>query len=39
MYLVDVLQRVGQLPAARVAELAPRLWKHTALGSAFRLGE
>ena len=26
-YLVDVLQRVGQHPAARVAELAPRQWK------------
>lgn len=26
--LVDVLQRVGQHPAARVAELTPRLWKH-----------
>ena len=26
-YLVDVLQRVGQQPAARVAELTPRLWK------------
>ena len=26
-YLVDVLQRVGQYPAARVAELTPRLWK------------
>lgn len=25
-YLVDVLQRVGQHPAARVAELTPRLW-------------
>lgn len=31
-YLVDVLQRVGQHPAARVAELTPRLWKqHFAL--------
>jgi transposase len=27
-YLVDVLQRVGQHPAARVAELTPRLCKH-----------
>jgi len=27
-YLVDVLQRVGQHPAARVAELTPRFWKH-----------
>lgn len=26
-YLVDVLQRVDQHPAARVAELTPRLWK------------
>ena len=26
-YLVDVLQRVSQQPAARVAELTPRLWK------------
>jgi transposase len=26
-YLVYVLQRVGQHPAARVAELTPRLWK------------
>lgn len=26
-YFVDVLQRVGQHPAARVVELMPRLWK------------
>ena len=26
-YLIDVLQRVGQHPAVRVAELTPRLWK------------
>ena len=26
-YLVDVLQRVGQHPAAEVAQLTPRLWK------------
>ena len=26
-YLVDVLQRVGQHPAVRVAELTPRLWR------------
>lgn len=26
-YLVDVLQRVGEHPAKRVAELTPRLWK------------
>jgi len=28
-YLIDVLQRVGQHPASRVAELTPRLWKST----------
>lgn len=27
IYLVDVLQRVGQHPASRVAELTPRQWK------------
>ncbi len=26
-YLVDVLQRIGEHPASRVAELTPRLWK------------
>ena len=26
-YLVDVLQRIGQHPAANVAQLTPRLWK------------
>lgn len=26
-YLVDVVQRVGEHPASRVAELTPRLWK------------
>jgi transposase len=26
-YLVDVLQRISVLPAHRVAELTPRLWK------------
>ncbi len=26
-YLVDILQRVGEHPASRVAELTPRLWK------------
>jgi hypothetical protein len=26
-YLVDVLQRISEHPASRVAELAPRLWK------------
>ena len=25
-YLVDLLQRVGQYPAANVAQLTPRLW-------------
>lgn len=29
-YLVDVLQRVGQHSAARVADLTPRLWKFDA---------
>jgi hypothetical protein len=32
-YLVDVLQRVGQHPAARVAELTPRLWKQHFAGN------
>jgi transposase len=27
-YLVDVLQRISEHPASRVAELTPRLWKH-----------
>jgi transposase len=26
-YLVDILQRIGEHPASRVAELTPRLWK------------
>jgi len=26
-YLVDVLQRVSEHPASRVADLTPRLWK------------
>ena len=26
-YLIDILQRVGQHPAARVPELTPRHWK------------
>jgi hypothetical protein len=26
-YLVDLLQRIGEHPASRVAELTPRLWK------------
>jgi transposase len=32
-YLIDVLQRVGQHPAARVAELTPRLWKQHFAGN------
>jgi hypothetical protein len=35
-YLVDVLQRVGEHPAARVAELIPRLWKKHFSGSPLR---
>lgn len=35
-YLVDVLQRVGQHPAARVAELTPRLWKQHFAGNPLR---
>lgn len=35
-YLVDVLQRVGQHPASRVAELTPRLWKQRFKGSPLR---
>ena len=35
-YLVDVLQRVGQHPAARVHELTPRLWKQHFAGQALR---
>lgn len=35
-YLVDVLQRVGQHPAARVAELTPRLWKQHFVASPLR---
>jgi transposase len=35
-YLVDVLQRVGQHPASRVAELTPRLWKQHFAGSPLR---
>jgi len=26
-YLVDVLQRISEHPASRIAELTPRLWK------------
>ena len=35
-YFVDVLQRVGEHPAARVAELTPRLWKHHFADSPLR---
>lgn len=35
-YLVDVLQRIGQHPAARVAELTPRLWKQHFAGNPLR---
>jgi hypothetical protein len=35
-YLVDVLQRVGAHPAARVAELTPRLWKQHFAASPLR---
>jgi transposase len=35
-YLVDVLQRVGQHPAARVAELTPRQWKQHFAASPLR---
>jgi len=35
-YFVDVLQRVGQHPAARVTELTPRLWKQHFAGNPLR---
>lgn len=35
-YLIDVLQRVGQHPAARVAELTPRRWKTLFAGNPLR---
>ncbi len=35
-YLVDVLQRVGKHPAARVAELTPRRWKDLFANSPLR---
>jgi hypothetical protein len=35
-YLVDVLQRVGTHPAARVAELTPRRWKQHFAASPLR---
>jgi hypothetical protein len=37
-YLVDVLQRVGQHPAACVAELTPRLWKQHFANDPLRSG-
>jgi len=36
-YLVDVLQRVSQHPASRVAELTPRLWKPLFAANPLRL--
>jgi transposase len=35
-YLVDVLQRVAEHPASRVAELTPRLWKQQFAGNPLR---
>lgn len=35
-YLVDVLQRVGHHPDARVTELTPRLWKQHFAGNPMR---
>ena len=35
-YLVDVLQRVGEHPQSRVAELTPRLWKEHFAGNPMR---
>jgi hypothetical protein len=35
-YLVDVLQRVSERPASRVAELTPRLWKRQFAGNPLR---
>ena len=35
-YLVDVLQRISQHPASRVAELTPRLWKQLFAGNPLR---
>jgi hypothetical protein len=37
-YLVDVLQRVGEHPASRVAELTPRLWKEHFAANPMRSG-
>jgi len=35
-YLIDVLQRISQHPASRVAELTPRLWKTLFAGNPLR---
>jgi transposase len=35
-YLVDVLQRISEHPASRVAELTPRLWKQHFAANPFR---
>jgi transposase len=35
-YLVDVLQRIGQHPASRVAELTPRQWKQHFVANPLR---
>ena len=35
-YLVDVLQRIGQHPASRVAELTPRQWKQHSSSNPLR---
>ena len=35
-YLIDVLQRVGIHPAARVTELTPRLWKQNFAAAPLR---
>jgi transposase len=37
-YLVDVLQRVGEHPATRVAELTPRLWRQHFATNPLRSG-
>jgi transposase len=43
-YLVDILQRVGQHSARRIAELTPRLWKqyfadHPLRSDLYRIGQ
>jgi transposase len=35
-YLVDVLQRVAEHPASRLAQLTPRLWKQHFAASPLR---